>query len=140
MTQPLASSGGDVPSREPVPAGDGGEKGSMCSTGGGAANTDSNRESSVGPDLEKQSGPATTTDGDKQEEKHGAAPSMPGADDYDELDGSASSSLHDGATGLGRVASRVLSRATTRSGWNPGPPPDGGARAWLAGGFGACSL
>lgn len=33
---------------------------------------------------------------------------------------------------LGMV-DRVVSRASTKSSWNPGPPPDGGARAWMAG-------
>ena len=35
--------------------------------------------------------------------------------------------------GLGRVVGRVLSRSTTKSSWNPGPPPDGGVKAWTAG-------
>lgn len=34
---------------------------------------------------------------------------------------------------LSRVFSRVLSHASTKSNWNPGPPPDGGLKAWMAG-------
>lgn len=34
---------------------------------------------------------------------------------------------------LSRVLSRVLSHASTKSSWNPGPPPDGGLKAWMAG-------
>ncbi|RYP80291.1 hypothetical protein DL770_006290 [Monosporascus sp. CRB-9-2] len=34
----------------------------------------------------------------------------------------------DGVTG---AVNRVLSRISTKSSWNPGPPPDGGSKAWL---------
>ncbi|KAK0713696.1 major facilitator superfamily domain-containing protein, partial [Lasiosphaeria miniovina] len=34
--------------------------------------------------------------------------------------------------GLSRIISRTLSRKTTRSSWNPAPPPDGGLQAWIA--------
>ncbi|ROW07250.1 hypothetical protein VMCG_03796 [Cytospora schulzeri] len=33
---------------------------------------------------------------------------------------------------LSGVLGRVLSRTTTKSSWNPGPPPDGGLQAWTA--------
>ncbi|KAI5859901.1 MFS general substrate transporter [Durotheca rogersii] len=35
------------------------------------------------------------------------------------------------ADGVAGVVNRVLSRISTRSSWNPGPPPDGGRVAWL---------
>lgn len=38
----------------------------------------------------------------------------------------------DGSTsGPARVLSRVLSRISTQASGNPGPPPDGGKKAWL---------
>ncbi|KAK7992048.1 riboflavin transporter MCH5 [Apiospora saccharicola] len=36
------------------------------------------------------------------------------------------------ATGVAGTMNRVLSRISTKSSWNPGPPPDGGKAAWLA--------
>lgn len=33
----------------------------------------------------------------------------------------------------GSITGRVLSRISTRSSFNPGPPPDGGTKAWLVG-------
>lgn len=38
-----------------------------------------------------------------------------------------------GRGGLGGVLDRVVSRVSTKSSWNPGPPPDGGVKAWTAG-------
>lgn len=35
--------------------------------------------------------------------------------------------------GLAGMMERVVSRVSTKSSWNPGPPPDGGVRAWTAG-------
>lgn len=35
-------------------------------------------------------------------------------------------------SGVSGLAERVLSRTTSRSSFNPGPPPDGGLRAWTA--------
>jgi hypothetical protein len=37
-----------------------------------------------------------------------------------------------GGSVMSRVVSRVLTRGSTKS-WNPGPPPDGGVKAWTAG-------
>lgn len=34
---------------------------------------------------------------------------------------------------LANVLDRAVSRISTKSSWNPGPPPDGGANAWTAG-------
>ncbi|KAI3390936.1 hypothetical protein diail_8334 [Diaporthe ilicicola] len=36
------------------------------------------------------------------------------------------------ASGVSGLAGRVLSRTASRSSFNPGPPPDGGLRAWTA--------
>ncbi|KAI0121677.1 major facilitator superfamily domain-containing protein [Xylariales sp. AK1849] len=35
------------------------------------------------------------------------------------------------ADGMAGVVSRALSRISTKSSWNPGPPPDGGRAAWM---------
>lgn len=35
--------------------------------------------------------------------------------------------------GIVGVLDRVVSRVSTKSSWNPGPPPDGGVKAWTAG-------
>ncbi|KAG4222852.1 hypothetical protein PC116_g28674, partial [Phytophthora cactorum] len=40
--------------------------------------------------------------------------------------------LNPDADGMAGAVSRVLSRISTKSSWNPGPPPDGGKVAWLA--------
>ncbi|KAL2144186.1 hypothetical protein VTI28DRAFT_9477 [Corynascus sepedonium] len=37
-----------------------------------------------------------------------------------------------GNSAVTRTLSRVLTRASTKSSWNPGPPPDGGLQAWMA--------
>ncbi|KAI1804657.1 MFS general substrate transporter [Daldinia bambusicola] len=39
--------------------------------------------------------------------------------------------LNPEAEGVAGAVSRVLSRMSTKSSWNPGPPPDGGKVAWL---------
>lgn len=38
-----------------------------------------------------------------------------------------------GRDGIAGAIERVISRTSTKSSWNPGPPPDGGKKAWLAG-------
>lgn len=40
-----------------------------------------------------------------------------------------------GRDGIAGVIERVISRTSTKSNWNPGPPPDGGKKAWTAGMF-----
>ncbi|KAI1082591.1 MFS general substrate transporter [Whalleya microplaca] len=40
--------------------------------------------------------------------------------------------LNTEADGMTGAVSRALSRISTKSCWNPGPPPDGGRAAWLA--------
>ncbi|KAI1385225.1 MFS general substrate transporter [Hypoxylon trugodes] len=40
--------------------------------------------------------------------------------------------LNTEADGMAGAVNRVLSRISTKSSWNPGPPPDGGRVAWLA--------
>lgn len=47
-----------------------------------------------------------------------------GEDDLEEAAG--------GHTGVMAVVDRVLSRVDTKSSLNPGPPPDGGLRAWAS--------
>ncbi|KAL7620051.1 hypothetical protein AAE478_010600 [Parahypoxylon ruwenzoriense] len=39
--------------------------------------------------------------------------------------------LNTEADGIAGAVNRVLSRISTKSSWNPGPPPDGGRVAWL---------
>lgn len=38
-----------------------------------------------------------------------------------------------GRDGIAGAIERVISRTSTKSNWNPGPPPDGGKNAWMAG-------
>lgn len=38
-----------------------------------------------------------------------------------------------GREGIAGAIERVISRTSTKSNWNPGPPPDGGVKAWTAG-------
>lgn len=40
--------------------------------------------------------------------------------------------VENGHVSLPGVIGHVLSRTTTQSSWNPGPPPDGGLKAWTA--------
>lgn len=40
-----------------------------------------------------------------------------------------------GRDGIAGAIERVISRTSTKSSWNPGPPPDGGKKAWMAGKF-----
>lgn len=40
--------------------------------------------------------------------------------------------LNTEAEGMTGALNRVLSRISTKSSWNPGPPPDGGRVAWIA--------
>lgn len=37
------------------------------------------------------------------------------------------------AAGMAGIVNRALSRISTNASWSPGPPPDGGREAWLAG-------
>ncbi|KAI1814131.1 MFS general substrate transporter [Poronia punctata] len=39
--------------------------------------------------------------------------------------------LNTDASGAAGTLGRVLSRISTKASWNPGPPPDGGKKAWL---------
>lgn len=95
-------------------------------------------EMPVHSDLEKQSrkgslGRITTRDSNTQ-----AVPGVP-LDEADfEADVAQIGSEQDESEprpsgGVARMVERVVSRASTKSSWNPGPPPDGGARAWMAG-------
>lgn len=38
-----------------------------------------------------------------------------------------------GRDGLASAIERAVSRTSIKSGWNSGPPPDGGVKAWTAG-------
>ncbi|KAK3367618.1 major facilitator superfamily domain-containing protein [Podospora didyma] len=62
----------------------------------------------------------------KEEERQSAD----GDDDVDNEEISQHSADGEQGTGLAKVISRVLSRTSTKSLWNPGPPPDGGLKAW----------
>lgn len=82
-------------------------------------------------------------EGEKQEEDAGRTSietTGPGYDDAAGADGtsrrdegSVSNADADGAGVLSRIAGRVLTRQSTKSSWNAGPPPDGGVKAWTAG-------
>ena len=69
--------------------------------------------------------PSPTDDSDIETERGGPAHLSQHPTKEDHPDGNGSI--------LSRVASRVLTRPSTKSSWNPGPPPDGGLQAWLAG-------
>lgn len=74
-------------------------------------------------DLEKRSEDRAGEDG-----RRSGPESMSSGEGEDGRDGG------DGDGGvMSRVVSRVLSRVSTKSSWNPGPPPDGGVKAWTAG-------
>ena len=55
-------------------------------------------------------------------------------DEDDDDDAASQDKQQEGGGRLSKVVSRVLSRTSTKSShWNPGPPPDGGLKAWLVG-------
>ncbi|KAI0844887.1 MFS general substrate transporter [Daldinia vernicosa] len=85
-------------------------------------------------DIEKQAIPIPAgTEGPsqrKQDEEINIGSPAEGAEDWQispEPD-----ILNPDADGMTGAVSRVLSRMSTKSSWNPGPPPDGGKVAWLA--------
>ncbi|KAI6088271.1 MFS general substrate transporter [Hypoxylon rubiginosum] len=87
-------------------------------------------------DVEKRADPAgvaaeheTSHRNEKDEEQDGGDPTDPAEDwrispEPDILDTE--------ADGMAGAVNRVLSRISTKSSWNPGPPPDGGRVAWIA--------
>lgn len=79
------------------------------------ATRDSNTQAVPGVQLDES---------DFEDDSDGGEPRTPGAADED----------RDGGRGSGvfGLAERVLSRTTSKSSFNPGPPPDGGLRAWTA--------
>ncbi|KUI56490.1 putative transporter MCH4 [Cytospora mali] len=90
---------------------------------------------SAAGDLEKQANglsKATTRDSNTQ-----AVPGVPlmeggyneGNEAVTNADGEGQAVENNSLPG---VVGRILSRTTTKSSWNPGPPPDGGLRAWTA--------
>ncbi|KAI0381105.1 MFS general substrate transporter [Hypomontagnella monticulosa] len=94
----------------------------------------SSSEGELPVDVEKQAVPVSTEGGvlglgNKEEGPHDDSPSE-GAEDWQippEPD-----ILNPDADGMAGAVSRVLSRISTKSSWNPGPPPDGGRVAWIA--------
>lgn len=64
-------------------------------------------------------------------EPNDASPTEP-ADDWQISPEPEPDILNTDADGMAGAVSRVLSRISTKSSWNPGPPPDGGKVAWLA--------
>lgn len=45
-----------------------------------------------------------------------------------------------GRDGIAGAIERVISRTSTKSNWNPGPPPDGGKKAWMNGMYSALRM
>ncbi|XXH01092.1 hypothetical protein Hte_007443 [Hypoxylon texense] len=98
----------------------------------------SSSEDNLPVDVEKRTDPVATEhetshQSRKDEEHDGSNPTDPAAEDDDEWriqpEPDILNTEADGVTG---TLSRVLSRISTKSSWNPGPPPDGGRVAWLA--------
>lgn len=105
----------------------------------------------IGPIVEQESDGDSHRDLEKQDpgqlqreaSRHSNTPAVPGLrtdsvggilgpdDGYDDEDDDDPEEAGRGR--LPRVVSRVLSRSTSKSSWNPGPPPDGGLKAWTAG-------
>ncbi|KAK8014754.1 major facilitator superfamily transporter [Apiospora arundinis] len=88
-------------------------------------------------DIEKQdettrSGPGGTTDGHRGQGKLANEGHHAQEDDESWQIEPEPAVLDTEATGVAGTMNRVLSRISTKSSWNPGPPPDGGKAAWLA--------
>lgn len=68
-----------------------------------------------------------------------AIPGVHLEDEYEESSGEGPAAVdagregEGGGGGSGGVLDRVMSRVSTKSSWNPGPPPNGGVKAWTAG-------
>lgn len=75
--------------------------------------------------VEKQATSGVHLEDDEYEESSGEGPAA--VDAGREGDGGG------GGGGSGGVLDRVVSRVSTKSSWNPGPPPNGGVKAWTAG-------
>lgn len=75
-------------------------------------------------DSNTQAVPGVQLDESDFEDDGDTEPRAPGAAGEDRGDGRGS--------GVFGLAERVLSRTTSKSSFNPGPPPDGGLRAWTA--------
>lgn len=75
-------------------------------------------------DSNTQAVPGVQLDESDFEDDGDGEPRAPGAADEDRGGGRGS--------GVFGLAERVLSRTTSKSSFNPGPPPDGGLRAWTA--------
>ncbi|KAK4233605.1 major facilitator superfamily domain-containing protein [Achaetomium macrosporum] len=85
-----------------------------------------------GVDAEKRSGeqtrqaPTAASDDDTGREDQRPISRHPTQQDAQDGGDSAGNGV------LSRVLSRVLTRPSTKSSWNPPPPPDGGMQAWIA--------
>ncbi|KAL2163840.1 hypothetical protein VTH06DRAFT_5899 [Thermothelomyces fergusii] len=96
--------------------------------------TETDLEKGIAEDA-KQTATDSSSDSDSTTAEEGqpptSRPQTAGGGDEGKGDGRGG-----GGGGGGGVASRalshVLSRVSTKSSWNPGPPPDGGLQAWTA--------
>lgn len=96
-------------------------------------------------DLEKQSGDRETGPASTRNSIIHDVPEMTQGEEYEREDGPKGEhedeSTEDareeeegsGQGGLAGIIERAASRVSTKSSWNPGPPPDGGIKAWMAG-------
>lgn len=110
------------PSAQPAPARDP-EKGSPKESGAIVSSSLPLHGESESEKLEE--GARTSSDFETAPKDHGDALPRPAS----------RSQGRDGGDGgvVAKVLSRVLTRASTKSHWDPGPPPDGGLKAWAAG-------
>lgn len=97
-------------------------------------------------DVEKRAGPIAAeheashyhhpSKKDEEEHDNGGSLTDPAREEEEELENwriqPEPDILNTEADGVAGTVSRVLSRISTKSSWNPGPPPDGGRVAWLA--------
>ncbi|TGJ81274.1 hypothetical protein E0Z10_g7497 [Xylaria hypoxylon] len=93
------------------------------------SNTPSSSDGELSIDIEKQS----TRDVTRQEQpqaQRGAASKSDEEDDQWNIEPEPDF-LDTNASGAAGALNRVLSRISTNASWNPGPPPDGGKKAWL---------
>lgn len=74
-------------------------------------------------DSNTQAVPGVQLDESDFEDGDDGEPRAPGADE---------DRVGRGSAVFGGLAERVLSRTTSKSSFNPGPPPDGGLRAWTS--------
>ncbi|KAK3319866.1 major facilitator superfamily domain-containing protein [Cercophora scortea] len=90
----------------------------------------STRSTQQGPsrstsDIEKQQGQSGDSETDAVSEAALDDDQISPCQEQQQSDGTAGAS-----GGLSKIISRVLTKTSTKSNWNPGPPPDGGLKAW----------